>query len=65
MSTAVVKTITLRNDNKLINKDNQEILAESIIHCLGTLFKVTDSGLSHIVGKIDDNTYFASPICFR
>ena len=64
MSTTVVKTITLRNDDKLIDEDNQEIPLESIIHCLGALFKVTDSGLSHVVGKIDDNTYFAKPKCF-
>ena len=57
MSTTVVKTVTFRNDNKLIDKDNQEIPAESIILCLRALFKVTDSGLSHVVGKIDDNTY--------
>ena len=65
MSTAVVKTITLKNDDKLINEDNQEIPAESIINCLGALFKATDSGLSHVVGKIDDNTYFTNPKCFH
>ena len=65
MSTTIVKTVTLRNDNKLIDKDNQEIPVESIIHCLGALFKVTNSGLSHVVGKIDDNTYFANPKYFH
>ena len=65
MSTTVVKTVTLRNDDKLIDKDNKEIPAESIIHCLGALFKVADSGLSHIVGKIDDNTYFTDTKCFH
>ena len=64
MSTTVVKTVTLRNDNKLIDEDNQGIPPESIIHCLGALFKITDSGLSHVVGKIDDNTYFADHKCF-
>ena len=64
MSTTVVKTITLRNDDKLIDEDNQEIPLESTIHCLRALFKVTDSRLSHVVGKIDDNTYFANPSCF-
>ena len=29
------------------------------------MFKVTNSGLSHVVGKIDDNTYFAEPKFFR
>ena len=48
MSTTVVKTITLRNDDTLIDEDNQEIPVESIIHCLGALFKVTNSGLSHV-----------------
>ena len=64
MSTIIVKTITLRNDDMLIHKDNQEIPVEFIIHCLGTLFKVTNSGLSHAVGKIDDNTYFDDPKYF-
>ena len=65
MSTTVVKTVTLRNDDKLIDEDNKEIPAESIIHCCRALFKVTDTGLSHVVGKIDDNTYFADPKCFH
>ena len=61
MSTTVVKNATFRNDDTLIDEDNQEIPVESIIHCLGALFKVTNSGLSHVVGKIDDDTYFADP----
>ena len=65
MSTTIVKSITLRNDNKFVDEENQEIPLESIIYCLGALFKVTDSGLSHVVGKIDDNTYFADPKCFH
>ena len=64
MSTTVVTTVTLRSDDKFVDEDNQEIPLESIIHCLGALFKVTDSGLSHVVGKIDDNTYFGAPKCF-
>ena len=37
-----------------------EIEPNSAIHCLGSLFQVTDTGLRHIVGKkIDDDTYFA------
>ena len=37
-----------------------EIEQNSVIHCLGSLFQVTDTGLRHIVGKkIDDDTYFA------
>ena len=27
--------------------------------------KLTESGLSHVVGKIDDNTYFADPQIFQ
>ena len=38
---------------------------KTIIHCLGSLFKLTESGLSHVVGKIDDNTYFADPKFFQ
>ena len=59
----VVKTITLRNDT-LVDKNNQEIPVETIVHCLGALFKVTSSGLNHVVGKIDD-TYFANPKHFH
>ena len=29
------------------------------------MFKITDSGLSHVVGKIDDNTYFVHLQFFR
>ena len=29
------------------------------------MFKLTDSGLSHVVGKINDNTYFADPQFFQ
>ena len=47
------------------NEENHEIPKGSIIHCLGSLFKITDSGLSHVVGKIDDNTYFMDLQFFR
>ena len=36
-----------------------------LFHCLGALFKVTSSGLNHVVGKIDDDTYFADPKHFH
>ena len=65
MSTANLKTVILRDDNKFVSEDNQEIPIDSIIHCSGSLFKPTNSGLSHVVGKIDDNTYFADPRYFR
>ena len=64
MSSSNLKTVTLRDDNKFVSKDNQEIPIDSIIHCLGSLFKLTNSGLSHVVGKIDDSTYFAGPKLF-
>ena len=57
--------VILRDDNIFVSEENQEILKDSIIHCLGSLFKLTDSGLSHVVGKIDDNTYFADPQFFH
>ena len=56
MSTTIVKTITLGTDNMLVYKNNQEIPVDAIVHSLGALFKVTNSGLSHVVGKIDDDT---------
>ena len=55
-----MKTVIVKDD-KFVSKENQEIPKGSIIHCLGSLFKITDSGLSHVVGKIDDNTYFVDP----
>ena len=51
--------VIVTDDNRFVSEDNQEILKGSIIHCLGSLFKLTNSGLSHVVGKIDDHTYFA------
>ena len=51
-------------DDKFVGKDNQEIPLDSIIHCLRSLFKLTNSGISHVVGKIDDSTYFADPKFF-
>ena len=65
MSSSNLKTVILRDDNIFVNEKNQEIPKDSIIHCLGSLFKLTDSGLSHVVGKIDDNTYFANPHFFH
>ena len=56
--------VILRGDNKFVSEDNQEIPIDSIIHCLGSLFKLTNSGLNHVVGKIYDNTYFAYPKFF-
>ena len=61
----VVKTITLRTKDKLIDENNPEIPVDTIIHCLGALFKVTNLGLSHVVGIIDDDTYFANPKYFH
>ena len=65
MSTPVAKTITLRNDDTLVDENNQEVSVGTVVHCLGALFKVTNSGLSHVVGKIDDDTYFANPKHFH
>ena len=42
-----------------MDENNIEIPLDSIIHCLGSLFQVTNSGLKHIVGKkMDNDTYF-------
>ena len=65
MSTASIKSIILKDDKTFVSEDNQEIPMDSIIHCLGSLFKLTNSGLSHVVGKIDDHTYFADPKHFH
>ena len=61
----IVKTVTLRNDDTLVDENKQKIPVESIVHSLGALFKVTSSGLNHVVWKIDDDTYFADPKHFH
>ena len=61
MSTTIeIKKAMLSTDKTLVDENNLEIPPNSIIHCLGSLFKVSDTGLRHIVGKkIDNDTYFA------
>ena len=52
----------LSPNKTLVDENNLEIKPNSVIHCLGSLFQVMDTGLRHIVGKkIDDDTYFADP----
>ena len=56
-----VKKAMLSTDKTLVDENNLEIPPNSIIHCLGSLFQVTDTGLRHIIGKkIDNDTYFAN-----
>ena len=50
----------LSPNKTLVDENNLKIEPNSLIHCLGLLFQVTDTRLRHIVGKkIDDDTYFA------
>ena len=65
MSSDNLKTVIVKDDKILVNKENQEIPKDSITHCLGSLFKLTESGLSHVVSKINNNTYFADPQFFQ
>ena len=60
MSTATkVKKAMLSMDKTLVDENNLEIPPNSIIHCLESLFQVTDTELRYIVGKkIDNDTYF-------
>ena len=52
--------------NVLVDENNLEIPLNSIIHCLGSLFQVTDAGLRYIVGKkIDNDTYFTNSALYR
>ena len=61
-----VKTAMLSVDNTLVDENNLEIPLNSIIHCLGSLFQVTNAGLRHIVGKkIDNDTYFVNSELYR
>ena len=61
MSTTIeIKKAMLSPDKTLVDENNLEIQPNSIIHCLGSLFQVTDTGLRHIIGKkIDNDTHFA------
>ena len=61
MSTSIeIKKTMLSTDKTLVDKNNLEIPPNSIIHCLGSLFQVSVTGLRHIIGKkIDNDTYFA------
>ena len=61
-----VKKALLSVNNTLMDENNLEIPPNSIIHCLGSLFQVTNAGLRHIVGKkIDNDTYFANLELYR
>ena len=61
-----VKKAMLSTDKTLVDENNSEIPPNSIIHCLGSLFQVTNTGLRHIVGKtIDNDTYFANSDLYR
>ena len=55
-----IRKATISTHKMLLDQNNLEIPPNSIIHCLGSLFQVSDQGLKHIVGKkIDSDTYFA------
>ena len=61
-----VNKAMLSVDNTLVDENNLEIPLNSIIHCLGSLFQVTNAGLRHIVGKkIDSDTYFMNSELYR
>ena len=58
MSTAInIKKAMLSPNKTLVDENNLEIEPNSVIHCLGSLFQVTDTGLRHIVGKKIDDLY--------
>ena len=44
-----VKNAMLSIDKTLVDENNLEIPPNSIIHCLGSLFQVTNAALRHIV----------------
>ena len=61
-----VKKAMLSLDNVFMDENNLKIPLNSIIHCLGSLFQVTNAGLRHIVGKkIDNDTYFMNSELYR
>ena len=61
-----VKKAMLSMDKTLVDENNLEILPNSTIHCLGSLFQVTNAGLRHVIGKkIGNDTYFANSELYR
>ena len=61
-----VKKAMLSTDKILVDENNLEISPNSIIHCLGSLFQVTNAGLRQVIGKkIDNDTYFANLELYR
>ena len=61
-----VKKAMLSMDKILVDENNLEIPPNSIIHCLGSLFQVTNAGLRHVIGKkIDNDTYFMNSELYR
>ena len=61
-TTTKIKKAMLSTDKTLVDENNLEIPPNSIIHCLGSLFPVTDTGLRHIVGKKIDNDFADSDL---
>ena len=60
MSTPV-NTVNLTDDSKIVDEnDPRGFQFGTVVHSLGALFKVTNSGIKHFIGKIEDNTYFAN-----
>ena len=44
-----IKKAILSMDKMLVDQNNLKIPPNSIIHCLGSLFQVSDQGLRHII----------------
>ena len=64
-NTEVKKAMPL-TDKTLVDENNLEIPSNSIIHCLGLLFQVTNAGLRHVIGKkIDNDTSFMNSELYR
>ena len=61
-----VKKAMLSTDKILVDENNLEIPPNSILHCLGSLFQVTNAGLRHVIGKkINNDTYFVNSELYR
>ena len=56
-----VNEAMLSTDKILVDENNLEIPPNSVIHCIGSLFQVTNAGLRHVIGKkMDNDSYFAN-----
>ena len=43
-------TVTLNEDNTIVDESNTAVPIGTVINCIGSFFKVTENGVSHHIG---------------